>query len=183
MVKVTKEQAKENRQAMIWAADRSLRENGYDGLSTAGVAAAAGLTQGALFRHFGDKETLAAEAVGAGFAPILALLDRLPEEGGLRGYVEAYLAADHRDHFPWGCPVGAMGAEMHRHPEAVARAFADGLEANIDALERLTGDRARAAFVLSALAGGIAIARALRAAGQEEASDAHLAAVRDHLLA
>ena len=182
MVKISKEAAARNREALVAAADRLLRENGYEGLKTAAVARAAGLTEGALFRNFAGKEALAAAAVEAGFAPVLALLESLPPEGGPAPYIEAYLAPDHRDHFPWGCPVGALGAEAHRLPAPVAAAFAEGLERNMSALARLTGDRGRAGQILSALAGGIAIARALRAAGDRAAADAHLATVRDGLL-
>lgn len=178
MVKVSKEKAAENRARLVSAADRALRENGYDGLSVAGVAKSVGLTEGAVFRNFPTKAALAAEAVERGYAPILALLGSLEGEAGLRAYVENYLGTDHRDHFPWGCPVGALVGEMHRHPEEVKVAFAKGEARLMQELARLAGGSERAALVLAALSGAIGIARALRAAGDRDASDAFLADVK-----
>lgn len=175
MVRVTKEQAGQNRAAIVAAADRQLRRDGYERMATRGVAEAAGLTEGAVFRNFPTKADLGAAAVQAGFAPILALLDSLPEgRDGLERYVEVYLGPDHRDHFPWGCPVGALAGEMHRHPDALTQAYAEGLAAMLEKIARLTGDPASAVTLLATLSGAIGMARLLRARGDTGAADAVL---------
>lgn len=182
MVRVSKEKAEENKAALIASADRMLREHGYDGFSTAAVAKAAGLTEGAIFRNFPTKADLAAAAVTAGFGPVLGLLASLEGRAGVRAYIENYLGPDHRDHFPWGCPVGALSSEMHRHPKPVQLAFTTGFEALVSELTRMTGTEVRAKTLLATLAGALGMARTLRASGNVESSDALLADVKAALL-
>ena len=175
MPRVTQAQASENRAKIIAAADRLLREKGYDGWSTAAAAKAAGLTEGALFRNFPTKAALGAAAMEAGFAPILALLDTVASPADLGRYIDAYLGTDHRDWFPWGCPVAALGTEMHRHPEPMKAAFHAGFEAMLDRLAPVTEGRAGARVLVSTLAGALGMARALRASGHRPEADAILA--------
>ena len=183
MVRVSRDKAAENRAKLVAGADRLLREKGYEGLSVAAAAQSVGLTEGAVFRNFPTKAALAAAAVEEGFAPILAMLGTLDGEAGLRVYASNCLGTDHRDHFAWGCPVGALAAEMHRHPDEVKAAFVRGQTRLLDELTRLAGSRMRASSVLATLAGAIGIARALSAAGDRAASDAFLEDIRRDLTA
>ena len=59
---VSKEQTALNRDALLQAASRLLREKGIDGVGVAEIAKEAGLTHGALYKHFPSKDVLAAEA-------------------------------------------------------------------------------------------------------------------------
>jgi AcrR family transcriptional regulator len=52
------QQAASTRAALIAAARRLFAENGYHGTSTNDVVEATGLTRGALYHHFADKESL-----------------------------------------------------------------------------------------------------------------------------
>jgi len=63
-MKISKEKAAENRQALIQAASRLFKEKGIDGVGVAEISKAAGLTHGALYAHFSSKDELAAEAMG-----------------------------------------------------------------------------------------------------------------------
>jgi TetR/AcrR family transcriptional regulator, transcriptional repressor for nem operon len=69
-VKQRKKQPAQTREAILDAADSEFASLGYAGASLASVVASAGLTKGALFHHFPDKQSLAAawiaERLGAG---------------------------------------------------------------------------------------------------------------------
>ena len=61
-MRVTKEQAAENRRKILAAASRLFRAKGFDGVGVADVMAEAGFTHGGFYNHFASKEALAAEA-------------------------------------------------------------------------------------------------------------------------
>ena len=69
-MKQRKKQPAQTREAILDAADSEFASLGYAGASLASVVASAGLTKGALFHHFPDKQSLAAawiaERLGAG---------------------------------------------------------------------------------------------------------------------
>lgn len=166
-MKVSKEDNAENRVKMLRAASATIREHGAAQASVAGIAGRAGLTHGAVYRHFPSKTALVAAAVESAFDDIALLLERLGEEGaGPAGYVRTYLSPDHRDHYPWGCPAAPLAAEMPRLEPQVQQAFVAGLQRNIDGLVSLGAeqglDRAKATAMLATLVGALALARAAR---------------------
>src|SRR5260370_4535320 len=61
-MRLTKEQATENRQSIIDMAGRLFRESGFNGVSVADLMQAAGFTHGGFYNHFPSKETLTANA-------------------------------------------------------------------------------------------------------------------------
>src|SRR5260370_20293122 len=65
-MRLTKEQATENRQRIIETAGRLFRESGFNGVSVADLMKAAGFTHGGFYNHFPSKEALAASAALAG---------------------------------------------------------------------------------------------------------------------
>ncbi len=62
-MRVTREQAAENRERIVEVAARLLRERGFDGIGVADLMKSAGLTHGGFYGHFSSKDDLAAEAV------------------------------------------------------------------------------------------------------------------------
>lgn len=189
MVKVTKDVALQNRESLLQATGQKMRAEGVQAATVAAIAGQVGLTHGAIYRHFESKDALAAAAITADFDKIVGVLDGIREKGGVLGdYFRAYLAADHRDYFVWGCPVAPLAAEVGRTAAPVQAAFAAGLQRNIAAIAALSGiaDSADAQrFAVSALAtlsGAMAMARAIRAC-DPETSDSILAAALHALLA
>jgi TetR/AcrR family transcriptional regulator, transcriptional repressor for nem operon len=187
VVKVSKAAAQKNHEGIVGAAGVAFRTHGVSAASVAEIAKSAGLTHGALYRHFPDKDALASAAITADFDRIVALLGQLKGGGKAAGdYVQTYLAADHRDHFVWGCPAAPLASEIHRLNATVQTAFADGLERNLDALAELIGpekpthSRDQAIFMLSAMAGAMALSRAVKHA-DPALSDEILQTVRQQL--
>ena len=171
MVKVSKAEAKKNHEGIVGAAGIAFRTHGVSVASVAEIAKSAGLTHGALYRHFPDKDALAAAAISADFDRIVSLLGQFKDGGKTAGdYVQTYLAKDHRDHFIWGCPAAPLASEIQRLDDIVQTAFADGLKRNLAALAALIGSenasqaREQAIFTLSAMAGAMALARAVKKA-------------------
>ncbi len=174
MVKVTKEAARQNHQDLLRATGQMMRAKGVSVATVANIAAEAGLTHGAIYRHFPSKDDLAAAAISADFDTIVALLTQIAALGGsLADYYRAYLATDHRDYFVWGCPVAPLAAEINRTAQPIKAAFAEGLERNLNAIADLSGipDKAEArGYAVSALAmlsGAMAMARATQVCDAE----------------
>lgn len=187
MVKITKDAARKNHTGILKAASISIRQHGVGETSMAHIAKAAGLTHGAIYRHFPDKDALVCAAIESGFDTIVDLLTDLKQAvQDKSAYVEAYLGQDHRGHFVWGCPAAPLAAEMHRLDEKIQKAFCDGLKRNLDGLGSLIDGqdaksaRQEAIATLSTLVGAMALARATKAT-DAGLSDEILDTVRQHL--
>ena len=206
-MKVSKAQVTENRRAILQAAARLYRERGFTGVGVADITREAGLTHGGLYRHFESKEALAAEAAEYAFEWKLSEL-KTPGTGAnsdtntvtntdagslLRTGVANYLSPQHRDNIGQGCPVAALAADAARETGAVADAFAQGIGRYMSLFARQrpdgtetaqieTEDRVRAIAMLSAMVGGLILARAT-ARGLPALSDEILETLREHLAA
>lgn len=191
-MKVSKERAAENRAAIVAAAGRLFRERGFDKVGVAEITRAAGLTHGGFYGHFASKDALAIEACGAAFQQSL---DRLPADeaspdGALNAFLDRYLSDPHREHPEAGCPMSVFAMEVARLDPALQAGFGAGVERFLDAVERRLPDRvadpedrrARAVAIVSALVGGMALARAT-ARGAPELSAGILAALREQVRA
>ncbi|KUR75011.1 TetR/AcrR family transcriptional regulator [Novosphingobium sp. FSW06-99] len=183
-MKVSKAQASENRDAIIRAAAAQLRLRGFDQMSVAEVARAAGLTHGALYSHFKSKDELAAAAIRAAFAQTLQAFTG----ASMDDFLAWYLSASHRDHPEAGCPNAALAGEVARQPATTQQAFRDGLENFVglagETLERAGREhgRDRVITVFAAMVGGLALSRAIRDA-DPAGSDAILQAIASQIQA
>lgn len=185
-MKVTKEKAAANREALVRTAGRLFRERGIDGVGVAEICKKAGLTHGALYAQFPSKEALAAEALGyglrRGFELMTATEDGRP--ANLTDYLDYYLSFDQRDNLAMSCPMAASASEIARQDEVISARFTEGFGQVVDALEATLGDspikadrHQRALTIVAAMIGGIAVSRAT-AKADPKLSDAILLAVR-----
>jgi TetR/AcrR family transcriptional repressor of nem operon len=153
---------------IVEIAARRLREEGLQGVGVAELMQEAGLTVGGFYKHFGSRDDLVAEAVGACFAQTDAAIDRQADEGErtLAGVADWYLTPAHRDNPGAGCPFAAMAPDLARaDPRTRAVATAEIRTR----LARLAGlavardgpqvGRARAILAYSALIGALSLAR------------------------
>ncbi|WP_028228591.1 TetR/AcrR family transcriptional regulator [Paraburkholderia ferrariae] len=163
-MKVTKARATENREAIEKAAAALIRERGFDQISVAEVAAAAGLTHGALYSHYRSKEALTQAATSRAFE------DTLSEFAGLSPaeFVHRYLSAAHRDHPECGCPNAALVTEVWRQAAGTRETFRDGVQRYVQLIAQMldTSDeaesKAMAVTMLAAMVGAVALSRAIR---------------------
>lgn len=186
-MRVSREQAAENRDRIVETAGRLFRERGFDGIGVADLMKAAGLTHGGFYGHFGSKEDLAAQACARALAETAEGWEVLAGKGkaeALDTLVARYLSAAHRDNPGKGCAFVALGADASRHGGAVRRTFRDGLETMLGALARLVPGRSEAARrrrAIATMAGMVGAQVLARSVGDEALSDEILEAVRAEL--
>ncbi len=194
-MRLTQEQATENRQRIIETAGRLFRESGFHGVSVAELMNAAGFTHGGFYNHFPSKEALAASAALAGLQRSNAILtETLRDQAGsdhsaLWPFIEAYLSSAHRDNRADGCTIASLASDAARQDEQVQASFAKGIDEKLDILasyfaktpaedqdEMPASARERAVHLLSELVGAIILARAVAQANRS-LSDEILVAV------
>ena len=186
-MKVSREQAAENRERVLQTAARLFREKGVDGVGVAELMQAAGLTHGAFYGQFSSKEELVAEACRWALGKTESYWERLQarEADPLAAVIDAYLSPAHRDDPGRGCALTTLGVEAPRRDPGVRRAVNDGLMNLLGRLEGLLPRRLQAArrrrralTLMASLVGGLVLARAVE---DESLSAEILAAVREEL--
>lgn len=168
-MKVSRQQAVENREKVLDAASRMFREKGFDGVGVADLMKEAGLTHGGFYGQFSSKEELAAQACERALGQTARRWERLLEKGGdpLGRVIEAYLSPAHRDDPGHGCALATLGMEVPRRDPGVGHAFTAGLRSLVGLLERMLPQRLKAArrrqalALMSTLVGAMVLARAV----------------------
>jgi len=179
-VRVSKQKAAENRERILEAASRLIRERGISGAGVDALTESAGLTHGSLYSQFGSKERLVEEALAHALAAsgktAAATLDR---------YVATYLGREHRDRPGQGCPLAALVCEMPRQGSGVRERFTVGLRAMMQQMSSLmdAGLKQRkrdekALATIASLVGALVLARAVN---DPKLSDEILRATQCHL--
>ncbi|OXJ11881.1 TetR/AcrR family transcriptional regulator [Burkholderia sp. AU6039] len=181
---VSRQQAAENRSAIVAAAERLFRARGVDAVGLTELMKEAGFTQGGFYNHFKSKDALVAEVMEK------AMQDRAdsPNAGSLDAQVALYLSAAHRDNVEAGCPLSGFAGDAPRLTDAAQACYARGLATYLDRLERMVATesatpaqtRRDAVAVFSQMVGALVLSRAI--AGTDPAlADEILAAARETL--
>jgi TetR/AcrR family transcriptional repressor of nem operon len=164
-MRVSKEQAAKNRDHILKAAARLIRERGISGAGVDALTEAAGMTHGSLYSQFGSKERLVEEAVAYA---ITAKGQEVPEVFALSDYFSEYLSATHRDMLGDGCPMAALCSEMPRQSRGVRERFTAGVRGMIEQLSGQMGTalkqrhrEEKALATAASLIGALVLARAV----------------------
>ncbi len=182
-MRVSREQAAENREKIITTAAKLFREKGFDGIGVADLMKASGLTHGGFYGHFNSKEDLMAQACERAVDELLqAGRERSKEskDSPYHAFLKNYLSIEHRDQPGAGCLMAALGAEAARQNKTVRSAFTQSAKrlasALIEIIPAANKKKARenALVTLSMLVGAQTIARAM---DDEETSQEVLALV------
>lgn len=178
-MRVDKETKSANRESLLSAASRLLRERGVDGVGVAEISQAAGLTHGGLYRHFPSKEALVGAAVERTLMETAEHAADMVNEDGLDAFAQFYLSPAHLENRAAGCAIAALGGDMARQDNDVRAAYARGVRAYLDALAPAAGpDRADSLKEIAALIGAAVLARGLAGVDDALANDV-LTAVRN----
>ncbi|MES2260223.1 MAG: TetR/AcrR family transcriptional regulator [Pseudomonadota bacterium] len=176
-MKVSREQAAQNRARVVEVAARLFREKGFDGIGVADLMKSAGLTHGGFYGQFASKEDLLAEACE------LALQDSVEKwkkiaakspEQPVAAIASRYLSAAHRDNPGLGCAMTSLGADVARVGPEARQALSAGAQAQIALLATLEpGDdaparRRQAIADYAAMIGGVVLARVMADPQQSE---------------
>jgi TetR/AcrR family transcriptional regulator, transcriptional repressor for nem operon len=188
-VRVTREQAEQNRLTVLKSAGRLFRDRGFDGVGIADIMRAAGLTHGGFYGQFSSKEQLATEASRRTIAATFGRWEKVAaraETDLLDALAKFYLTTEHRAARADGCPIAALAADAARSGPEVQAAFHDGIAGHLDMLQRAydsrngeaPDNREAALAALSTMVGALVLSRAV---GDTPLSAEFLSAARQQL--
>jgi TetR/AcrR family transcriptional repressor of nem operon len=189
-MRYTSEHKQETRQRVLTEAAREIRAKGPAGIAVAGIMARAGLTHGGFYAHFASKEDLVGEAILQMFRESSSRFDADKAANGdprdaLRGFVDYYLSAQHRDVRERGCALAALSGDLARLEEGPRIRFGKGVAVLTGRLALALGRHGVAApdtaasSMLAELVGALTLSRAV---GDPTQSDAILARVKTALI-
>lgn len=169
-----KEQA---RQRLVAGGARLAKQRGFAAAGVDDLAAAAGVTSGAVYKHFDGKSELLAAIVAAELARSKAMFDTVPDGNAARldKVIAGYLSPAHVEHPESGCPLPSLTPEIARADAEVRAAFEDGLLAVHAAVRRHVESNDAAWALISQSVGAVMLARALP---DDAARDKVLSAVK-----
>ena len=182
------------RAAILDAAKRMFVENGFDGVSMDQIAAEAGVSKLTVYSHFGDKDSLFAEAVRAHCeqampSSLFVAEPDKPVRERLTGIGRAFFGmimtpeaiAGHRILCtPQAASRGMPGLFWEAGPKRVQEAFTEMLQRRIEAGELEIDDPVRAASQFFTLLKGEAHAQAVfghSCSGSTDTPEEHVASV------
>jgi TetR/AcrR family transcriptional repressor of nem operon len=164
-MRVSKEKLAENRDRILKAAARLMRERGISGVGVDALTEAAGMTHGSLYSQFGSKERLVEEAVAHA---IITRGQEAQEIATVDDYVAEYLSATHRDEAGSGCALAALCSEIPRQSRNVRERFTAGVRGMIEQLSdrmdtglRKQRQREKALATVASMVGALVLARAV----------------------
>lgn len=178
-MRVSREQAAENRRRIVETASRMFRERGFDRVGVDAIMKGAGLTHGGFYGHFRSKDDLAAEAITRALERSTERQSRYTDFADL---VSDYLSEQHRANRADGCAIAALGPEMARYGEDIRRGVTAHVRAQLDRFSQLfrcgsaASRRKRAIATLAGIVGALMLARAVE---DPALSDEILTAARD----
>lgn len=167
-MRVSREQAADNRKRIVDEAARLFREGGIATTGVDTVMNAAGLTHGGFYTHFESKDKLAAEACRKSLARSLEKWTALAATSDpLKAIVEHYLSDRHRDNPGEGCLIAALLTEASRSKPEVRQAITEGIKSLLGVLESHVSGRDKkarrtnAVNLFTSMIGALAVARAV----------------------
>ncbi len=195
---VTKEQAVQNRELILAAAERLFREKGVDAVGLAELMKEAGFTQGGFYNHFASKEALVSQVIGKAMDEGRQQLGAAIAQSRRRGadplirQIRWYLSPTHRDDIDCGCPIAGFAGEIPHLSKAAQVSYDQGLEHIFNQIAQLvlehdptlTREEAhgRAISLYSHMVGSVLLSRAA-SASQPALADEILKQVRSSILA
>lgn len=155
------------KEAILVAAGKRLKKDGFGGVGVDGLAGAAGVTSGAFYSNYENKEALLEAAIGRYLGS--PLIDSEPgtakqNQEALRDFLTSYISIGHARDPEAGCVMPALSADVSRASAKVRRTYQARMRTLIDRIVLSTTapqKRKRAWSVLSMMVGAVTVARAL----------------------
>ncbi len=157
------------KQSILQAGAKALRTNGFNGIGVDGLAASAGVTSGAFYSNFSNKEALLEEVIETCLGePFIdsesgSLAER---QDRLKEWLAMYISADHRADPASGCVMPTLSADVARSNPQIRAAYRRKMLALVHKMSNVldgTGpDREKRAWsIIAMMIGALAISRAM----------------------
>ncbi|MGJ4944444.1 TetR/AcrR family transcriptional regulator [Bradyrhizobium sp. HKCCYLS1011] len=155
--------------AILQSGARALRTNGFNGIGVDGLAASAGVTSGAFYSNFANKEALLEQVietcVGEPFIDSESG-SRAERQDRLRDWLAMYISAAHRADPASGCVMPTLSADVGRaNPQvraAYERKMLELVRKMANVMDGEAPDREKRAWsIIAMMVGAIAISRAM----------------------
>lgn len=163
-MRYTTEHTEQARKRLIEGGARLAKKRGFANSGVDDLAAAAGVTSGAVYKHFRGKSELLAAIIEAELRRSAARFVSVSvgDVAKLDKALASYLSSEHVEHPELGCALPSLAADVARADPKVREAFEDGLIAVHAALKRhLRSDDAAWALVAQSV-GAVMLARAMK---------------------
>jgi TetR/AcrR family transcriptional repressor of nem operon len=170
---VSKQQAIENKKAIVAAAEKLFRERGVAAVGLAELTKAAGFTQGGFYNHFKSKDALVSavmeKAMADGAADLIASIEasRAVAADPMQQHIDGYLSAEHLVNIERGCPLMGFAGDIRRLGKEARETYARGLRWNIDQFVSVIDGanaqekRKKAIALFSQMVGALVLSRAV----------------------
>src|SRR5580704_18348849 len=127
------------RETLMRSATKALRKSGFNGIGVDGLAASAGVTSGAFYSNFANKEALLGEVIDANLGqpfvdPDSGTLAERHER--LKGYLKMYVSAQHCADPENGCVMPTLSADVARSNAAVRETYGRRMRELVDKIAR-----------------------------------------------
>lgn len=166
------EQKQQSRDRILDAAGRRLRAEGLGGAGIADVMADAGLTHGAFYAHFADKDELVREALVQALAgnrqAWMGQSQTEPWRQRLSRLAGRYLTTGHRQQRSDGCALSALSSDAGRSDDVFRRTYEQELLKSLSAVCEddfaAVGDQQadEALAFMALMVGSLTLSRAVR---------------------
>ena len=167
-VRYPPDQKAKAKEAILRAGAQALRVNGFNGIGVDGLAAAAGVTSGAFYSNFPNKESLLEGVIEAFLGkPFVDSTGSVAERREvLKQWLHEYISAYHRENPAVGCVMPTLSADVARASPAVQETYQLKMTELIQKVSTVLGGPAanrerRAWGIVALMVGAIEIARAM----------------------
>ena len=176
-MRYSKDHKDASRKRLIELSGSHAKQHGFNASGVASLAASAGVTTGALYKHFAGKADLFAAVITAELERTAKMYDGFDpaDDASAAKSLAGYLSLQHVRHPEQGCPLPSLTPEIARADDAARAAYQAGLLAIHAKLRRLTATSEDAWTLMAQNVGAVMLARATH---NEELQREILAALR-----
>ncbi|MBA3595281.1 MAG: TetR/AcrR family transcriptional regulator [Polaromonas sp.] len=162
-MRYTQEYKDSAKQRLVAAGGSHAKQHGFGVSGMADLAAAAGVTTGSLYKHFGGKADLFASLISAELKRTAQMYDAIDpaDRAGAVKSITSYLSLKHVQHPERGCPLPSLTSEVARADPLVRDAFQQGMQEIHANVKKFTGSADDAWTLIAQNVGAVMIARAL----------------------
>jgi AcrR family transcriptional regulator len=157
------------KEAILQAGAKALRTNGFNGIGVDGIAASAGVTSGAFYSNFSNKEALLQAVIETCLGePFIdsesgSLAER---QARLKEWLAMYISAAHRADPASGCVMPTLSADVARASPKIRVTYRRKMLALVRKMSNVLGvagpDREKRAWsIVAMMVGAVAISRAM----------------------